>query len=156
LRLGAVALRVRPRAGAAGRGGGPDGRRQVRPLPRDRRRPGLRAQLPHRGGDPGRLAGGVPGADRRAGPAPAGGLMLRPPRRARWRRLALVPLALLAVSYLWYARKGFAHGGSAAGVAYGALGLAAIAVLLFFGVRKRWYRSTWGRLESWLQSHVYL
>lgn len=75
---------------------------------------------------------------------------------ARWRWAAFAALAVLAASYFASARRGFAHGGSAAGVAYGALALAAILVLLFFGVRKRWYKSTWGRLESWLQSHVWL
>jgi hypothetical protein len=31
-----------------------------------------------------------------------------------------------------------------------------ILLLAFFGIRKRWYRSTFGTLEQWLQSHIYL
>ena len=29
-------------------------------------------------------------------------------------------------------------------------------MLAFFGIRKRWYRSRFGTLEQWLQSHIYL
>ena len=31
-----------------------------------------------------------------------------------------------------------------------------ILLLAFFGIRKRWYRSTFGTLEQWMQSHIYL
>ncbi|HVR11397.1 MAG TPA: hypothetical protein VMW75_25355 [Thermoanaerobaculia bacterium] len=76
---------------------------------------------------------------------------------ARWRRFWLAAGAALAVSYAVLAwRGGFQHGGSPAGIAYGTAGLAAILVLLYFGVRKRSYRSTWGTLDGWLQCHIYL
>jgi hypothetical protein len=76
---------------------------------------------------------------------------------ARWRRRWLVAGAALAASFVALAlRGGFQHGGSPAGIAYGSLGLLAILVLLYFGVRKRSYRSTWGTLDGWLQSHIYL
>lgn len=29
-------------------------------------------------------------------------------------------------------------------------------LLAFFGIRKRWYRSTFGTVEQWMQSHIYL
>jgi hypothetical protein len=31
-----------------------------------------------------------------------------------------------------------------------------ILLLSFFGIRKRWYRSTFGTLEQWMQSHIWL
>ncbi len=76
---------------------------------------------------------------------------------ARWRRFWLAAGAALAGSYaVLVLRGGFQHGGSTAGIVYGAAGTAAILVLLYFGVRKRSYRSTWGTLDGWLQSHIYL
>jgi hypothetical protein len=75
----------------------------------------------------------------------------------RWRIIALVLLAGLLASYVWYERnEGYTHGGSLMGLLYGAIALGLILLLLFFGVRKRWYRSRWGTLEGWLQSHIYL
>jgi hypothetical protein len=76
----------------------------------------------------------------------------------RWRRRGLWAGAALTASYVYvaYAGRGFAHGGSAMGIAYGALGVLAILVLLYFGVRKRSYRSTWGTLDGWLQAHIYI
>jgi hypothetical protein len=76
---------------------------------------------------------------------------------ARWRRFWLVAGAALTASFVaLVVRGGFQHGGSPAGIAYGTLGLLAILVLLYFGVRKRSYRSTWGTVDGWLQSHIYL
>lgn len=83
-------------------------------------------------------------------------MLLASRESARWRRRAYALLAALIASYVWYASTEFAHGGSAFGLAYGGLGVAAILALLWFGVRKRSYRSTWGRLETWLHVHVYL
>jgi hypothetical protein len=74
----------------------------------------------------------------------------------RWRRAAIVALALLVAVFLWFARGGFPHGGTALGLTLGFAALALIVVLLLFGVRKRAYRSRFGRMETWLQSHVYL
>jgi cytochrome b561 len=73
-----------------------------------------------------------------------------------WRRIFFLALVTLSATYFWYARGQFPHGGSPLGLAYGALGLVLILVLTFFGVRKRWYRSTFGTLEQWMQSHIYL
>jgi hypothetical protein len=75
---------------------------------------------------------------------------------ARWRRFGLWTFAALVASCAISARRGFQHGGSPMGIVYGALGLLAILVLLYFGVRKRSYRSTWGTLDGWLQSHIYI
>jgi hypothetical protein len=75
---------------------------------------------------------------------------------ARWRRRGLLAGAALTASYVAYALRDFPRGGTPAGLGYGVLGTAAILVLLYFGVRKRSYRSTWGTLDGWLQSHIVL
>lgn len=78
-------------------------------------------------------------------------------RRGRpWRWSGLVGLLALAALYALVARRGFPRGGSAAGIAFGTLALLLVGVLLYYGVRKRRYRSTAGTLEGWLQAHLYL
>lgn len=42
------------------------------------------------------------------------------------------------------------------GLLYGLIALALIILLMFFGIRKRAYRSRLGKLENWLQAHIYL
>lgn len=74
----------------------------------------------------------------------------------RWRRAAIIALALMITAFGWLARGTFAHGGTAVGLTLGFAALALILLLLAFGVRKRAYRSRLGRMETWLQSHVYL
>ena len=84
-------------------------------------------------------------------------MLLRTAESARWRRRAFWLFLLLVGTYVYYDRQTvFTHGGSRGGIAYGALGTLAILILLYFGVRKRSYRSTWGTLEGWLQCHIYL
>ena len=73
-----------------------------------------------------------------------------------WRRIFLVLLIGTGASYWYYARREFPHGGSSFGLAYGIAGTALILLLAFFGIRKRWYRSRFGTLEQWMQSHIYL
>jgi predicted membrane channel-forming protein YqfA (hemolysin III family) len=73
-----------------------------------------------------------------------------------WRRLFVVVLVALGASYYRYASREFPHGGSNWGLGYGIAGTALILLLAFYGIRKRWYRSRFGTLEQWLQSHIYL
>ena len=73
-----------------------------------------------------------------------------------WRRAFVVLLLALGASYYRYASTEFPHGGSNWGLWYGIAGTALILLLAFFGIRKRWYRSRFGTLEQWLQSHIYL
>ena len=73
-----------------------------------------------------------------------------------WRRIFIVLLLGTTASYVYYANREFTHGGSRFGLWYGIAGTALILLLAFFGIRKRWYRSTFGTLEQWLQSHIYL
>lgn len=73
-----------------------------------------------------------------------------------WRIIFVVLLIGTSASYFYYAKREFPHGGSTYGLAYGIAGTALILLLAFFGIRKRWYRSTFGTLEQWMQSHIYL
>jgi hypothetical protein len=73
-----------------------------------------------------------------------------------WRRIFVVLLIAVSASYYWYIKNEFPHGGSRWGLGYGIAGYALILLLAFFGIRKRSYRSTFGTLEQWLQSHIYL
>ncbi|HEX2062052.1 MAG TPA: hypothetical protein VHK90_15020 [Thermoanaerobaculia bacterium] len=73
-----------------------------------------------------------------------------------WRVIFVVLLLGTSATYYYYSRREFPHGGSTYGLAYGIAGTALILLLAFFGIRKRWYRSTFGTLEQWLQSHIYL
>lgn len=80
----------------------------------------------------------------------------RPRQSVRWRRIALVLALGLTAVYGWSARREFPHGGSPAGLALGILAAALVVLLLFYGVRKRRYRSRLGTMEGWLQAHIYL
>src|ERR1043166_8532450 len=73
-----------------------------------------------------------------------------------WRRIFLLLLIAATASYWMYQRREFAHGGSRWGLIYGVAGYLLILLLAFFGIRKRWYRSRFGTLEQWLQSHIWL
>lgn len=73
-----------------------------------------------------------------------------------WRRIFVVLLAATVGTYFYYARNEYPHGGSRLGLLYGTIGFALILLLSFFGIRKRWYRSTFGTLEQWMQSHIWL
>jgi len=73
-----------------------------------------------------------------------------------WRRIFLILLIAVVATYFYSAQKEYPHGGSTIGLTYGTIGYALILLLAFFGIRKRWYRSRFGTLEQWLQSHIYL
>lgn len=73
-----------------------------------------------------------------------------------WRRIFFLLLAAATASFIYYVRTEFPHGGSTWGLAYGIIGSGLILLLAYFGIRKRSYRSTFGTLEQWLQSHIYL
>jgi hypothetical protein len=67
-----------------------------------------------------------------------------------------VLLIAATASFVSYVRHEFPHGGSRWGLVYGSVGFILCFLLAFFGVRKRWYRSTFGTVEQWMQSHIYL
>jgi hypothetical protein len=73
-----------------------------------------------------------------------------------WRRIFVLLLLATAGAFFYYSGDEFPHGGSPIGLLYGAIGFALMLLLSFFGIRKRWYRSTFGTLEQWMQSHIWL
>ncbi len=74
----------------------------------------------------------------------------------RYFHLGVLAGVILIGSYLYYARETTPSGGSLGGLIYGALGLLAILVLMFLGVRKRWYTSHLGTVQGWVSAHIYL
>jgi len=74
----------------------------------------------------------------------------------RYLRVGVTGAVLLLLSYVYYARTMSPSGGTTWGLVYGWIGLIAILVLMFLGVRKRWYFSRLGTLQGWLSAHVYL
>src|SRR5947207_1435965 len=75
---------------------------------------------------------------------------------AIWRPIFFVLLLAATASFIWYRQHEFPHGGSRWGLIYGTIGFFLCFLLAFFGIRKRWYRSTFGTVEQWMQSHIYL
>lgn len=73
-----------------------------------------------------------------------------------WRRIFFLLLAAATASFVWYTQHEYPHGGSRMGLLYGIAGFFLCYLLAFFGIRKRWYRSTFGTVEQWMQSHIYL
>ena len=73
-----------------------------------------------------------------------------------WRRIFIVLLAAVVAAFVWSVRREFTHGGSLVGLIFGTAGYLLILLLAYYGIRKRRYRSTFGTMEQWLQSHIYL
>jgi hypothetical protein len=73
-----------------------------------------------------------------------------------WRRIFILLLAATVAAFVWSARTEFTHGGSLVGLVFGTAGYLLILLLAYYGIRKRSYRSTFGTMEQWLQSHIYL
>ena len=69
---------------------------------------------------------------------------------------AVIGTVALLLSYSYYARTTIPSGSTVWGLVYGWIGLIAILVLMFLGIRKRWYFSHLGTLQGWTSAHVYL
>lgn len=76
--------------------------------------------------------------------------------RLRYFKLALLISLLSAVAYVVYRPPRGSYGGSWVGYTLGTIGALLILMLLWFGVRKRRYRSNVGQVQGWLSAHVYL
>jgi hypothetical protein len=77
-------------------------------------------------------------------------------KNTRWRRCSYLGVALFIGGYFIFRGSDPTHGGTPLGLLYGTLALALILVLMYFGVRKRSYKSSWGTVEGWLHAHIYL
>src|SRR5262245_21970463 len=77
-------------------------------------------------------------------------------RNYLWLKMAVVTLVLLTASYILYSANMPPHGGTMVGLAYGIIGLIAIALLMYYSIRKRSYYANNGSLPSWLSFHSYI
>jgi len=76
--------------------------------------------------------------------------------RFRYLKLALLLVAGSILAYAWQDPVGGPSGGSWVGYGLGGLGAALIVLLLWYGIRKRRFRSRAGTVRGWLSAHVYL
>jgi hypothetical protein len=76
--------------------------------------------------------------------------------RFRWFKGALLASVAAAGAYLWHSPPLKPYGGTWLGYTLGTVGALLIVWLLWYGVRKRRYRSTAGTVQGWLSAHVYL
>ena len=74
----------------------------------------------------------------------------------RWFKLSLALAALVSLAYLWHRPAIAPYGGTWLGYTLGTIGALLILWLLWYGVRKRSYRSNAGTVQGWLSAHVYL
>jgi hypothetical protein len=77
-------------------------------------------------------------------------------KRYRWMLINLVGMCALLIFYWFDQPLGGRSGGSWLGYTYGFLAAFGIMYLMWFGVRKRSYRSNVGTLQGWLSAHVWL
>jgi hypothetical protein len=76
--------------------------------------------------------------------------------RFRWFKAALGLTAAASAVYLWHDPPSKPYGGTWLGYTLGTISGLMVLWLLWYGVRKRRYRSTSGTVQGWLSAHVYL
>lgn len=78
-------------------------------------------------------------------------------KRQRYLWVAFLLCLASLIAYFWHQPVGAPpNGGTWLGYTLGGIGAALILWLLWFGIRKRRYRSGVGTLRGWLSAHVYL
>ncbi|MGQ0793526.1 MAG: hypothetical protein ACT4NX_05490 [Deltaproteobacteria bacterium] len=74
-----------------------------------------------------------------------------------WFKITFLSFIVLIVSYIVYAQnEPNPSGATPMGLLYGILGLAAILLLMYYGIRKRKYVGNVGTLKGWLSFHIYI
>jgi hypothetical protein len=77
-------------------------------------------------------------------------------RHYLWAKISLVIAVALVGSYIVYSQQTTPNGRTIAGFLYGVLGLLALLLLMYYGVRKRTYRKKQWSLQGWLSFHCYV
>jgi hypothetical protein len=71
--------------------------------------------------------------------------------------ISLVAVAAITVAYLFLAQEGLPAPASAVGHTLGIVGFAMmLGTETLYSVRKRWPNFHWGRMSTWLQSHIFM
>lgn len=77
-------------------------------------------------------------------------------QRYRYLKLASLLTIMSVLAYIAHTPAIKPNGGTWLGYTLGTLGALIILLLLAFGIRKRSYQSTLGKLQGWLSAHIYL
>jgi len=74
----------------------------------------------------------------------------------RYLKVSLVLLSVCIAAYIWHQPIIAANGGTWLGYGLGGLSTLLMLILLWLGIRKRHYHSSWGTTQGWVSAHVYL
>jgi hypothetical protein len=74
----------------------------------------------------------------------------------RWFKVALALCILSGAAYIWHDPPLKPYGGTWLGYTLGTIGALLIVWLIWFGMRKRSYKSNVGSVQGWLSAHIYL